>query len=339
MNKDNYLNRVFSPRLDWIQVEVTSFCGAGCIYCPHTVFREAWSSRHLSIETFEKIMLAASKTNLIYLQGWGEPFMNPDFFVMAEIAKKAGCRVGVTTNGMLLGDDIISSLIEQHVDVVAFSLAGTDEMNDIFRPGTSLETVLSAVRSLSRSKKAGKCSHPAIHIAYILMRSALGNLEKLPRFLENAGVAQVVISTLDLVLTKELEHEVLAPRTVEEYETLRARLDAVASEARRRNIDMHYQLRYPGERRSVCTENVLRGLFISADGEVSPCVFTNLPVADATYMIDGIERPLQRLTFGNINECSLSHIWRKRAYAAFRRSHVSDQNAAPCRNCPKLYIG
>lgn len=339
MSRYSCLSRLFSPGLDWIQIEVTSVCSAGCIYCPHTVFREAWSSRHLSIETFEKILPAASKTELIYLQGWGEPFMNPEFFAMAEMAKKAGCRVGVTTNGMLLDDDIISRLVEQQVDIVAFSLAGADEMNDTFRRGTRLKTVLSAIRSLNHRKQAAGSSRPAIHIAYLLLCSAMNSLEKLPRLLENVGVTQVVISTLDLALAKELEREVVAPRTVDDYETLRARLDAVASEARRLNIDVHYQIRYPGERRPVCTENVLRALFISASGQVSPCVFTNLPVADAAHVVDGIERPLRRVTFGNINERSLSRIWRERAYAAFRHSHVSHQTPAFCGDCPKLYIG
>ncbi|RJP69349.1 MAG: radical SAM protein, partial [Candidatus Abyssobacteria bacterium SURF_17] len=243
------------------------------MYCPHTVFRETWASRHLSIETFEKILSAASRTKLMYLQGWGEPFMNPDFFAMVEMAKKAGRRVGVTTNGMLLDDDIISRLVEQHVDIVAFSLAGADEMNDTFRKGTRLETVLSAIRNLNHKKEASKSSRPAIHIAHMLLRSALDSLEKLPQLLEDTGVAQVVISTLDFVPTEEFEGEVLAPRTMDEYENLRARLDAVASEARLRNIDVHYLIRYPGERRPVCTENILRALFISAGGEVSPCVF------------------------------------------------------------------
>ncbi|GAB4348184.1 MAG: radical SAM protein [Candidatus Abyssubacteria bacterium] len=339
MSVFDHLGRLLSPGLDWIQIEVTSFCSAGCVYCPHTIFRDNWVSRHLSIETFEKILPFVSRTKLLFLQGWGEPFMNPDFFAMAEMAKHEGRRVGVTTNGMMFDDDIIFRLVDQQIDIVAFSLAGADKANDAFRRGTSLEAVLNAIRSLHREKEASKSSRPVIHIAYLVLRSAIDSLEKLPQLLKGTGVAQVVISTLDLVPTKELEGEVLAPRTMDEYETLRTRLDAVASEARSLNIDMHYQIRCPVGRRAVCTENVLRALFISAAGEVSPCVFTNLPATDAAHVIDGIERPSPRLTFGNINVSSLSRIWREKAYAAFRESHVSDRPAAPCRDCPKLFIG
>ncbi|RJP23835.1 MAG: radical SAM protein [Candidatus Abyssobacteria bacterium SURF_5] len=337
--RPGYLHRLFSPELDWIQVEVTTFCNARCIYCPHTIFREKWANRHLPIDAFKRILSAASRTQLIYLQGWGEPFMNPDFFAMAEMAKKAGCRVGVTTNGMLLDDNVIWTLVRQQIDVVAFSLAGSDEMNDTYRKGTRLETVLRAIRELNREKEANKSIRPAIHIAYLLLNSAFDSLQKLPRLLDNAGVAQVVISTLDLVLGKELEREAVRPRTNDEYEKVRARLDAIAAEAGRLNIDVHYQIRHPGKRRPVCTENVLRALFVSADGRVSPCVFTNLPLSDAAArMVEANGRPLEPLTFGNVSEQSLSRIWRTRTYAAFRHSHAAGK-AAICRECPKLFIG
>jgi hypothetical protein len=37
------INRWFPksyPNLDWIQVEVSSYCNAGCIYCPHTAYKK-----------------------------------------------------------------------------------------------------------------------------------------------------------------------------------------------------------------------------------------------------------------------------------------------------------
>jgi len=42
------------------------------------------------------------------------------------MAKKTGCRVGTTTNGMLLGPDQIDLLVDSEIDFIAFSLAGLD---------------------------------------------------------------------------------------------------------------------------------------------------------------------------------------------------------------------
>ena len=97
-----WLNPLLRPRLDWIQVEVTSYCNAACVYCPHTVYQGHWASRHLPLTTFAKLLPALARARLVYLQGWGEPLLHPDFFNMVALAKQAGCRVGTTTNGMLL---------------------------------------------------------------------------------------------------------------------------------------------------------------------------------------------------------------------------------------------
>ena len=67
------------PALDWIQIEITSYCNADCIYCPHTAYRKSWQNRYLPLKSFQNLIPALPKSNLIYLQGWGEPFIHPDF--------------------------------------------------------------------------------------------------------------------------------------------------------------------------------------------------------------------------------------------------------------------
>ena len=101
------------PSLDWIQVEISSYCIGECIYCPHTEYKKNWQNRYLPLQLFEKLIPAFAKTRLVYLQGWGEPFTHPHFFDMLRIAKKAGCMVGTTTNGTLLNTEIIERLVAE----------------------------------------------------------------------------------------------------------------------------------------------------------------------------------------------------------------------------------
>jgi MoaA/NifB/PqqE/SkfB family radical SAM enzyme len=336
------LSRIFSflqsPALDWIQVEVSSHCNAACIYCPNAVYREgAWQKRHLPLATFRKMLPAFARTRLVHLQGWGEPFLNPDFFEMVRLAKEAGCRVATTTNGMLLDGEKIKRLVQYGVDVVAFSLAGVDEKNDAVRRGTRLAGVLDAIRALSREKEKLGARQPAIHIAYMLLRSGLEDVERLPLFLQGLGVSQVVLTTLDFVSAGGLADEALRPSTVSEYDELRSRLDAVAAAGESCGLNICYQLVSPGQRCQNCTENVLRAVVVSSDGSASPCVFANLPVSQASFIAGGAKRPYQRLIFGNVGEQPLKDIWREPAYAAFRRSFHTGQLAAICRDCPKIY--
>ncbi len=330
------LGWLFRPRFDWIQVEATTYCNAACVYCPHTVYQDSWANRHLALETFRKLLPPFSKTRLVYLQGWGEPFLHPDFFTMVALAKDAGCRVGTTTNGMLLDDGKIRRLVESGLDLVAFSLAGVDGDNDNRRRGTRLDHVLSVIETLNRTKENLGSLKPAIHIAYMLLRSGLQDLERLPATFKGLGISQVVISTLDFVPHRDLAGETLLPEKAREYEELRARLGELAEVSQRYQLKIHYHLKGSGEKRLLCPENVQRALFVGATGAVSPCVFANLPVSRATYYARGRERPYQRLVFGNLEELSLPAIWRQPAYVNFRRSFFTGKLISLCQNCLKM---
>lgn len=321
---------LFQPRWDWIQVEVTTACNAACVYCPRTVYKSSWQDRHLPLEMFKKLEPAFTRTRHVHLQGWGEPLLHPDFFEMVAVAKASGCRLGTTTNGMLLDREKTNRLIESGVDVIAFSLAGTGENNDLIRKGTNLKKIQEAVRRLQRQKKEKGISTPEIHIAYMLFRSCVKDLERIPSLLQGLGVDQVVVSTLDFVPSEDLEREAVLPSTRQEYEELCARLET---------LHFHFHIAYPGVRRRTCTENVQRAVCIASDGAVSACVYTNLQVRGASYLWKGKREAYERMVFGNIREEPLSSVWNKKAYAVFRRSFNRGPLAPPCRRCPKLLGG
>lgn len=322
---------------DWIQVEVTSACNASCIYCPRTVYRSMWQDRHLPMETFMMLAPAFKRTRHVHLQGWGEPFLNPHFFEMAAVAKSAGCRVGTTTNANLLDEALIVRLVESRVDILALSLADPGEReNDRIRKGTSLKRVMNAVRELTREKKRRNTQSPEIHIAYLLFRSGLQSLKGLVPLVKGSGVADIVVSTLDFSPSEELQSEVLRPDTREDYELMRPALAELAASGEREGLRIHYHLPTPGLRRTECTENIERAACVSSDGAVTPCVYTNLAMSDASHYRGGQARPYRRLSFGNVGERALQRIWNEPAYKEFRRSFQKKKFFDPCKECPKL---
>jgi len=317
-----------------MQVQVTSCCHAACRYCPHTVYRQTWQSRHLPFATFQRLAPAFPRKQLVYLQGWGEPFLHPDFFAMVALAKQAGCQVGTTTNGMVLDPRKTYALVKSGLEVIAFSLAGIKENNDAVRCGTSYAQVLAAIQALHRVKEAFGCAKPAIHIAYLLLRSGLEDLARLPRELQGLGISQVVVSTLDFVPALDLEGEVLPADAGEEAE-LHARLAELVQSGKHYGLEISYSLP-PGGRARLCPERVQTSLVVAADGAVSPCVYTSLPVSRATYAVHGRNHAYLPLTFGNVQEEGLDTIWRKKEYASFRRSFYTGKLITPCRHCRKL---
>jgi MoaA/NifB/PqqE/SkfB family radical SAM enzyme len=328
---------LFRQNFDWIQVEVTSHCNALCLYCPRTLFEESWQDQHLPLETFKRLKPVLSRTDLVHLQGWGEPFLNPEFFEIAAFAKQAGCQVGTTTNAMLLNEEKIRKVIETGIDILAFSLAGTGESNDLIRKGTSLKKVLKSIEALSKEKEKQGKTAPEIHVAYMLFRSGMAELEALPALLQGLGVSQVVVSTLDFVPTEELRKEAVIPANEEEYREIRSSLDRLVAAGRVKGLSVHYHLVSPEKRREVCTENIQKALCISSDGAVTPCVYTNLRVSGTYYDLQGKKVSYERMAFGNIHSKDVKDIWKERSYTTFRRSFFKGELASACRKCPKIW--
>lgn len=322
---------------DWIQVEITSACNAACTYCPRTVYRRNWRDRSMSLKMFQRLLPTLRKTSLAYLQGWGEPFLHPDFSAMVHLAKQAGCSVGVTSNGMLLTEERIRRVTEAGLDILAFSLAGTTPaVNDATRVGTSLEKVLEKIGMVQKIKAQLRSSTPAVHIAYMLLRSGLQDLEGLPRLMAEHGVGQAVVSVLDFEPSLEWSEEVLTMRTHQERHALENLFSKVREQGARLGSTIHVPRSGPKKKDDpVCLENALRSMFVSADGQVSPCVYANVPVDRVEYAQQGLIMPYHQVTFGNISENILPRIWHNPEYVQFRKQLAQGDPPTICRNCAK----
>lgn len=325
---------LFEPK-DWIQIEVTSRCNARCIYCPRTVYRNHWQNRNMPLKTFERIIPALPKAALTYLQGWGEPLLHPDFTAMVRMVKAAGGMAGTTTNGILLNNGRVRDLIDAGLDILTFSLAGTSSAcNNAARPGAPFEKVLEQIDRVRRIKAECNRSTPVIHIAYMLLRSGLADLPALPQLMARYGVEQAVVSVLDFEPDASLAGEVLATETPEARRKLDSLFAALNEAAAKAGVTIHTpRLETPSA--PICTENVQHALVVSADGEISPCVFANIPAVQSQYARSGHSAPYRRMTFGNIKDQALPAIWRKENYQRFRACLEEGNPPAFCRTCPK----
>jgi MoaA/NifB/PqqE/SkfB family radical SAM enzyme len=323
------------PILDWIQVEITSRCKASCLYCPRTAYRGNWVDRDLSLDLFRDLAPYFSTARMVHLQGWGEPLLHPVFFEMVGLARKAGCRVSTATNGMLLTRENITRLVASGIDHVAFSLAGIGTRNDEIRRGTEFNAILGTISELAAAKKKLNSDTPEVNVAYLLLNSQVSSLAEIVPALEGRGIENVIVSTLDFIPSRDLEGERITPKNETEYRELKRKLDRLAEGGKRAGLTVHYRLADPGKKNRTCTENIGRALVVSADGAVSPCVFTNIPASGVTHIVEGCEEIHERLTFGNLSEEPLSSIWRNERYAAFRGSFRKTLNPR-CRRCPKL---
>ena len=303
------------PSLDWIQIEVTSLCEASCFYCPHTIYKDRWRHGSMNLETFKHIGSAFEMANLIFLQGWGEPFLNEKLFEMIGIAKKSGCKVGLTTNGMALDPETIDHLLDLKLDILGISLAGTkSETHNHLRAGTDFERITQSLLTLRKKKAEKNALLPEVHLAYIMLKSNFEDLRGIINYAKEVGSGDVVCSNLNFFPSPKLQNEAIFLDTSKRdyYEET---LTGLRVRAKENGIDFFFYSPFLLDSSlPVCPENILRSCYISHDGLVSSCVFTNIPISGKEEL-SGLPRSI---TYGNINHQSISEIWNSNAYKSFR---------------------
>ena len=322
------LRELMHPReIECLQVEVTSCCPGRCTYCPHTTRADVWKSRHMQPETFAALYPIMQKTTRVHLQGWGEPFLNPWFMDFVELARRAGCAVSTTTCGLRMDEALAEELVESGVDIIAFSLVGTDEESNAARAGVPFSRVEEAVRMLQAARKKHNAVHLEIHLAYLMLASNVEAVRGLPKLMDDWGVHAVVVSTMDYIPSPEMEHEAFAPHEREKIEAARVVLEEVGAAVRASGRDFYASLPAPAPA-PCCRERAHRTLYADASGEISPCVYLNVPM-DA-------EQP-RRTVFGQVNETSSLEIWARPDYVAFRTLVETADPPAACVSCAKRF--
>lgn len=318
------------PLFRWIQIEISSLCQASCVYCPHTVYRKLWKGRLLPMEIFDKVASLFPRTELVFIQGWGEPFLHPLFFEFVKRIKEQGSMVGTTTNGMLIDENTAKRVVDSGMDVISFSLAGSSDKNDEIRRGTSIKHILKVMEWIRNERERQRLLRPRIHVAYLLLKSMVSELKDLPRVVASAGAEAIVISTLSLIPSKSLSSEVFDSRSL-----LDECLVFLTHEREwMKKIDVKVEVKLTDSKiifrsGSRCPERPVDSFFVGSNGQVSPCVFLNLPMRI-------IPSNINLLNFGSLSIGDPEKIWERPSYRLFREKFIKNRLPFTCANCSRL---
>jgi MoaA/NifB/PqqE/SkfB family radical SAM enzyme len=232
---------------------------------------------------------------------------------------------------MLLGENTIRRLVDLELDIVAVSLAGTTAgTHDRFRKGTDFSKLISSLERLCKIKAEKKTQLPAVHLAYLMLRSNFRELKEILPLARKVGAKQVVASNLTLIMDSKLFPEAIF-NDAGRMDHDRVALEEINDRAARENIGFDYHgpglddasmhcrenVQKADDASMHCRENVQKACVVNVEGEVVPCVLTN-PVLSSHYIFKGQSLPLRAMPFGNIQNESLTRIWNKEEYARFR---------------------
>ncbi len=312
------LKRPHRP-FDCFQIEASTFSPVDCQICPRAVFAEHWIFQNMSPETFQRISRHFPLARAVSFRGWGEPLENENIVTMVEFAKKADCLTSLTTNGLVLTEDLSRKLIGAGLDeiVIFLELATQDIQENLQRSASDICRTLAQVERFTALKKEMNQDKIRVDLSFPMTRLNMRELPSLISVAARWGVNEIIFSNLDYL--PDERWNIL--RTFY-HESPTEAFQQAAAEMQRLGKKERIQVKiYPLQARevAVCEADPPRRVFFSVDGSVAPCPYLRLPKkGDIPRIFLNKEYSVPQTFFGNIDQEDLLTIWEKVAYQKFR---------------------
>lgn len=145
--------------LEWIDIELTSFCNIECKGCFRVLSNEAdkiLNKSYLDLtiikEKFQKSMFPNIKI-INFCGSVDEPTTHPEFFEIIKHFAEWDCHINIATNGSLRTEkwweELASILPSSHR--VTWGIDGSDELSEVYRHGSNFKKVENNYRAFNRA--------------------------------------------------------------------------------------------------------------------------------------------------------------------------------------------
>ena len=292
--KEKSLNRVPLN----CQFDLTYHCNLNCVHC--CVVKE--DREELRTSQIKKILeqLAAAGTLNLHFSG-GEILSRPDFFEIADYARKLHFVLTISTNATLINEEIADKLAEFNVSKINITVFSTDpkKHDSITQVSGSLQKTIEAIKILKKRDIN-------VHISHIIMKQNISDYDdvyELAKELEAEFEPDHRISAKFDGDLSPLEYQI----GDEDLYNVMDRL-IVNEEIGERVISSEYD-------DTICNA-ALSGLYISPYGDVFPCT-------------------MLRIFCGNLKEKSFEQIW-YRSEKMINISSLRISNLPVCSECEHL---
>lgn len=135
--------------VEWIDIELTSFCNIQCKGCFRVISKEAdkiLNKHYLNLATiktkFQKTMFPNIKI-INFCGSVDEPTTHPDFFEIIDHFADWNCHINIATNGSLKTANWWKELAKRLPDShrVTWGIDGSDELSEVYREGSNFVKV------------------------------------------------------------------------------------------------------------------------------------------------------------------------------------------------------
>jgi len=314
--RDGVLQKTHLKARRWrlLQVESSLACNLRCIMCPwEQAIKRAAAGGRMSGEIWEGIRPHLTEVESIDFTGGGEPLLQPRLMDWVVEAKAAGCRVGFTTNGLLLRADLSEELVQAGLDWVCFSLdAATPDVYHQIRRGSDFGKVCENISRLAAMRRG---SGLKTMINYVLMPMNAQQVEDIISVAADLGVDQVNFKQCDVIRGEHgRDLGLFASRESKAIRRLEKGLSRAKRLARKLKVRTTAFSFTPNEQ-PVCDQDPRNSVFVRYDGAVAPCI--NLAIGGQTTFL-GEPATMPTVHYGQLPADDLLGLWRTETCLAYR---------------------
>ena len=185
-----------NPVLKDLFLEVTSRCNARCEHCGSSC-GDSIVKNEISKEDLMKTLLEISQKYdahgiLLNVTG-GEPLIRKDLFEIMDYANKLGFRWGMTSNGMLINDEILKKMEETNMETISISLDGLKETHESFRkvPGC-FNIIIDNIKKLQKVPTI-----KIVQVTTVANKKNLNELEEIYKLMKELNVISWRVINVD----------------------------------------------------------------------------------------------------------------------------------------------
>jgi len=299
-----------------LQIEPTNRCNLHCSICSHSLFGIS-KQKDLTFSEF-KIILDKFRNNVerIFLQGLGEPFLNPELNEMISYASKLGLFIYTTTNANALSEEMIQGMILAGLDELRISIDTFDErLYENIKSGGKLERAVGTIKLINQKKKESGVSNPVLRLNTVVMKETMPGIVQIVNMAAFLGIVEVSLIPL-VVHGKGLataEHNV-SVLPADELQSLILQAKNRAEECGIELVSGVSTERHPDTlaMEQFVIPKCYHSMYLQSNGDLAPCC--NMP-----------------LRFGNIFEEEAADILNGEKMSRLR--NFIRQNKPSCRDC------
>jgi radical SAM protein with 4Fe4S-binding SPASM domain len=287
-----------------LKLEPANVCDLDCPGCWTNDARRKGKTRFLSLSHFERIMAELGDyLNVIWLWGWGEPFLNKNIYEIINKARQRHILVICSTHGNVNWDRAeLEAIVKSGLSMLTFAVDGTDDDTySSYRISGSMEKVLDNIRLLVETKKRLGLVTPLVNMRMLVMAHNEHQTREFLALGQRCGADIVSYKGLCNFRKEDLNNLFPVDQKYLRYHAGHTHEDLLK--------DSSFNCTRPWRR-----------MEIFADGAVTPCEFD----LDREWQLGSLE-----------DRIPLKNIWNNEVMQTFMQTLLSDMDAISfCKQCP-----